>query len=137
MVRAEIGKKLGRDGPGPKFCILFLLEPGQNFKSSFGPGRDYRHATWAGPGSEKSGLGRPLDSITQALRNNCRYFYFESSGIISNIVLLIRTITHNQRPTFIFIYIFLQNNFHSQNILVEGKRCTFWFQLITLCFIFS
>ena len=29
MIRAEIGKKkIGRAGPGPKFCVSFLARPG-------------------------------------------------------------------------------------------------------------
>ena len=75
-VWAEIGKKIGQTGPGPKFYIWFRAGPGRarpeisislsgragNFFSLFrvGPDSDYSYAAQAGPGSEKSGLCRPL-----------------------------------------------------------------------------
>ena len=60
MVGAKIGKKIGRAGPDPKFCILFRTGPGPGRNFHFSSGRAQIAAMKAQPGPEKSGPFRPL-----------------------------------------------------------------------------
>ena len=58
-VLAENGKKIGRTGPGPRFCILLRAGSGlgRNFVFSFGPSWAWDKIfmftlDWAGPGRD-------------------------------------------------------------------------------------
>ena len=45
----EIGKKIGRGGPGPGQNFVFCFRPGRNFNLPFGPGSDLNFNFFFGP----------------------------------------------------------------------------------------